>query len=93
MLQVTQCFGFYTADFYTNQLYRNPNIVWIGTSLLFQLSSEILKWLEDSLSACKKEACKLVYLRALKNAGRKAIQQALKIIDQKLDQKMDQRYH
>ena len=40
----------------------------------FQLASEILTWLEDSLVACKKETCKLVYLRALKNAGREAIQ-------------------
>ena len=34
-----------------------------------QLASEILKWLMDSMSACKKEPCKLVYLRALKNVG------------------------
>ena len=38
-------------------------------SSIIQLASEILKWLGDSVSACKKEPCKLVYLRAFKNAG------------------------
>ena len=39
-----------------------------------KLAKEILNWLEESMYTCKKESCKLIFLRALKNTGRDAIQ-------------------